>query len=363
MCGIVGRAGPMTLADEMTFKTMLLLDYFRGTDSTGMATVRASSGEVNVLKVADDPIIFMQHSEFESVLNGNLDAIWIGHNRASTIGASTRANAHPFMCEHITGVHNGTLEKSSMAALAARLPEVYGTDSETIFTHIAVYGIEETVKLLQGAWALVWYDSIEKTLNMLRNDQRPLFTCEIERGDKGNVLTWASDWKMIYAARVMAEDKGELIEDREGFAYFPLPTDVLHTWSMEKILQGEVHRPVKKAMKGMALPPKVVTSNVGFKTNGSPATIPEVKDTVKISELTVTEEYAGHVFGGRMTIEEWNDIAAYGCSYCAADVHHEDEKLLIFQREGVVLCGACSGEKVTTLSTSISAAGTAVTCG
>src|SRR5690606_15794871 len=96
MCGIVGRAGPLVLADEQFFKILLLLDFFRGQDSTGIATVRASSKFTQTLKIADDPIMLMQHEDFDSVMNGNLDLIWIGHNRASTIGASTRANAHPF---------------------------------------------------------------------------------------------------------------------------------------------------------------------------------------------------------------------------------------------------------------------------
>ena len=151
MCGLVGIAGDLAFEDERIFKTLLLLDYFRGQDSTGVTSVSKRKNLIT-LKVADDPIILMQHNDFEAVINGVTDAVWMGHNRASTIGASTRANAHPFECGHIVGMHNGTLEKQSMRDLADRLDETYGTDSETIFQHMAKYGVDDTIPLLQSAF-------------------------------------------------------------------------------------------------------------------------------------------------------------------------------------------------------------------
>lgn len=354
MCGIVGRAGPLSIHDEKMFKTMLLLDYFRGQDSTGFAAIR-ESGRVEVLKVSDDPIILMQHRDFEYVLNGNTDAVWIGHNRATTVGATNRANAHPFTCEHITGVHNGTLERGSFTELANRLPEEYGTDSETIFAHMACYGIDDTISRMAGAWTLVWFDAITKTLNMIRNDERPLYTCEIKKKD-GNVLTWASDYRMIYAARVMADDAGELVTDEEGYCYWPMPVDTLHTYQLEDLKRGEI-APETRELKGIPPAPKVVgfTGNTNkSSTSNSNTEMLVVKDEIEIVEISNAENPEGFLFGGAISVDDWNVLATDGCSYCGADIDAEDEGLLLFLEEQVVLCPACSCESVTTIADSFS---------
>lgn len=349
MCGIVGRAGALKLSDERVFKTLLLLDWFRGQDSTGMAVI-SKQKNVDVLKVADDPIILMQHAEFESTMVGDSDAIWIGHNRASTVGRSTRANAHPFECDHITGVHNGTLTKDGLKVIAERVPEYYETDSETIFAHIALYGVDATIPLLEGAWALVWYDSIEESLNMIRNDQRPLFTCITNRGGT-NVLTWASEYKMIMAARDMADDDGELVVDDEGYAYWPLPTDTLHTWDFKQIMQGDF-KAETRFLAGKPQPPKVVTT-MGASNNGYKA--PElVKDNYEIVDVE-EEEQDGMLFGGALEKAEWDRMVAYGCSYCGVDVTPDMDGLLIFPNEGICLCPSCSGETKTSIQSNFSA--------
>lgn len=328
---------------------MLLLDYFRGQDSTGFVSV-SKGGRVETLKIAEDPIMLFQHQDFEQTLVGNADSIWIGHNRAATIGATTRMNAHPFTCGHITGVHNGTLLKESFTAIADRLDETYGTDSETIFAHIAQYGVEDTIPRLQGAWALVWYDEQAKTLNMVKNDQRPLWTCESERNG-GRVLTWASEYQMIYAARVMAGEKEELVTDKDGFAYFPLPNDTLHVWKHEDIIKGDT-TPTILPLAGKPTPPKPA---VGFTqsnvTNFKPKEVK--KDEIEETEIIVEEEQEGRVLGGLLGEDEWNDMASYGCCYCGSDVHSTDEGLLICVEESIVLCKSCSGEPVTKIVDSI----------
>ena len=350
MCGIVGRAGSLTVKDEQFFKVLLLLDWFRGQDSTGVAAV-TRRGAVSTLKISDDPIMLMNHVDFDSTIVGLVDAIWIGHNRASTIGATTRANAHPFTHGPITGVHNGTLEKDSLEEIRERLPEVYGTDSETIFAHIAKYGVEDTVPRLSGAWALVWYDASDSSLNMIRNDQRPLYTCELKRGSN-HLLTWASEHKMIVAASEMTKDEGILVEDEEGYGYFPLPVDTHHKWYLDDLLAGNL-KPEKSPLKGK---PKQVVTYVHTATND----YKKVEDTFNIVEVTVEEEEG--LFGGNISEEVWDRISKYGCSYCGTDVFPDDEGLMIFPAEEIVLCPSCSGESVTTISEDFSTPANEVVC-
>ncbi len=353
MCGIVGRAGLLNADDERIFKTLLLLDYFRGQDSTGIATI-SKIGRVEVLKMADDPIMLMKHLDFESTVVGSADAIWIGHNRAATVGVTSRANAHPFRCDHITGVHNGTLDRSSFQELSSRLDNVYGTDSETIFQHMAKYGVDETVARLQGAWALVWYDEIDKTLNMLKNDKRPLYTCKSERGAlKDKILTWASEYKMIVAARAMADvNDGQLITDEDGFGFFPLPDDTLHTWTKEQLLRGDLEAKTRP-LAGM--PPRpVVTTAAGFQfTNNTTAkvnnatTFQVVEDVYEDVPVDIEDTT---LILGVMEQDEWNEIARFGCSCCGADVDPEEKGLVVYVNEGVVICPKCSNEEDTIVS-------------
>lgn len=353
MCGIVGQAGALSLDDERLFKVMLLLDYFRGQDSTGIATVKKKDNSVSVLKVADDPIILMQHSDFEQTMHGGLDVIQIGHNRASTVGVTNRANAHPFTHGHITGVHNGTLLKGSIEALEKGLDERFGTDSETIYAHMAKHGVDKTVPLLEGAWTLVWFDENEGTLNMLKNSERPLYTCTSKLSGKTK-LVWASDYRMIYAARVMADGKDILDIDEEGFGYFPMPDDTLHSYNVEDLLKGVVSATTRE-LKGVPVKPKVIGFTPSTTTSTTTATQTKPKDPVKVIdeetsyEIVVTEEEDGHYFGGRVTKKEWDEIASYGCSFCGADVSPEDEGITFYRPEQIVLCGSCSEHRVTTI--------------
>ncbi len=346
MCGLVGRAGPLETQDEKVFKILLLLDYLRGQDSTGVASI-SKQNKVDIVKVGDDPIILFNSQDYDSTVVGLVDAIWIGHNRSATIGATTRANAHPFKCDHIIGVHNGTLDKSSLATLESRMDIMYGTDSETIFQHMAIYGVEDTVKRLQGAWALVWYDSDQKTLNMLKNDKRPLYTCETTRGDK-KFLTWASEFNMIQAARAMSDKSdGTLYLDDNGYGYFPLPNDTLHTWSLEQILTGDL-KPKLRAMAGIPSPTVITYKPTLF--SAGEATPPKtesfhlVKDKYETKEVIL--ENNGLILGV-FEQSEWEEITRFGCSCCGQDVDPEMHGLIIYTNEGTVICPDCSEESIT----------------
>lgn len=343
MCGIVGRAGFLALSDERVFKVMLLLDYFRGQDSTGVCSV-SKKGVSDVLKMADDPIMLFNNSSFDSTVVGVSDAIWIGHNRAATIGATSRSNAHPFEAKHITGVHNGTLDKINFKELSSRLENSYETDSETIFNHIATYGVDDTIPRLEGAWALVWFDSREKTLNMIRNDKRPLFTCNIKKGSS-NLLTWASEYSMIVAARAMADvDDGELELDEEGYGYFPLPINTLHTWTLEQLLTGDLE-PAKRMLHGKIT--SVVKHSHALVNNTNTKSFELIEDTYEVQDIDLDDN--GKILG-IFDEEEWNDISRFGCACCGATVEPDEEGILVFVNEGAVVCSNCSEETTTVIS-------------
>lgn len=221
MCGQAGIAGLISSEDEKIFQRMLIYNSTRGIDSTGAASVKRSldKGEVQIVvaKEIGNPFNLINirrqdDYDFTDVLAGTHRAL-LGHCRASTRGETTRFNAHPFYFDTIVGTHNGTLSFTSQQSLIGG--KKFATDSEAIFNEIESVGIAETVKKFQkaedkyscpDAYALVWYDSKDDTLNLLRNKERPLWYAFDVKREK---MYWSSEKGHLIAAMeyVPHEDK------------------------------------------------------------------------------------------------------------------------------------------------------------
>lgn len=215
MCGIIGIAGNVGPDGKKAFTEMLYAGALRGGDSTGIAVVD-TQGRTKVFKKAFSAIDFLNCKDYDKTLVWG-DNIYIGHNRAATRGEVNHNNAHPFEAGKIVGVHNGTLRGEW------RLPDskYFAVDSETLINAIATLGIDEAWKLTEGAAALVWWNTEDKTLNMLRNTERPLFYAWTE--DK-KTLMWASEWHMMLW---LASRNGIKLETP-----LELPPNVLHTFTV-----------------------------------------------------------------------------------------------------------------------------------
>lgn len=189
MCGIVGMAGECSTKNhDDAFRQLLQVDMLRGRDSTGLATV-GTDGSVSVLKEVGDAFNLSDSRRFDPLVQKRRRAI-IGHNRYATIGGIYRKTAHPFDFDTLVGVHNGTL------TCKHRLFEGnnFQVDSEALYHHIEQKGLKNALSELDGAWALVWWDKIEQTINFLRNKERPLF---LSYGKAGAAVFWASEAWML----------------------------------------------------------------------------------------------------------------------------------------------------------------------
>lgn len=183
----------LTLPEIEVFKNMLAFDQLRGVHSTGLfGLFRPYNKEpfYKVNKECMEGVDFVRSPMFANAIGhvnqqgaGVTSTEWakamFGHNRYATQGAINAVNAHPFTHGHITLAHNGTLRNQSL------LPdsEKFEVDSENICYSINKIGVKETVKRLNGAFALIWFDSEKLTMNILRNSEREFHLFETSSGD------------------------------------------------------------------------------------------------------------------------------------------------------------------------------------
>jgi DNA-directed RNA polymerase subunit RPC12/RpoP len=375
LCGLVGVAGNLSFNDEHLMKRLLILDYFRGTDSTGLASISAK-GVPSIVKMATHPINLFDSKAFDKALNGYGSSAFIGHNRAATLGAVSDLNAHPFQYGDIIGAHNGTLDKATWQRLEQAAGVQTDVDSAAIFACINEIGIDDTVKLMEhgrtsstGAWALVWYDMKDDNIRFLRNEHRPLWYAMNDKGDK---LVWASEYEMIQAAAGMTNG-WEVESDKEGFSYFPFRPDWLYeinlsqligTMSLKDIagcanrrLRGKEPIVVAQTPTGGGAPfhtahggpyhPKTTPVTMGTPTTTTTkeqtgSNISSGKGCSTVVTLFPDDTQPDDPFGGAISLHKFKEIAAYGCSYCGADVNEDDPGLTIFTEDDVILCKSCS---------------------
>lgn len=208
MCGIVGMMGTgFAASDRKVFSEMLYLDALRGMDGTGVAIIDLDHN-ARILKKAMQASDFLDLSQYTRIMNtpiGNI-RMMLGHNRAATSGGISNETSHPFTAGPITLVHNGSLRRQEL------LPDhrTFAVDSENIAHSINVQGIEETVKNLNGSFSLVWHNSDDRTINFIRNNERPMFIGKIEKanrwvfGSELGMLEWACERNHIHLESVEA---------------------------------------------------------------------------------------------------------------------------------------------------------------
>jgi len=183
-------AGQIGKKENEVFKDLLSIDVIRGPDSTGIASL-TKDGDTNVFKRALLPADLFTMAGCNAVFNSNYQNLaLIGHNRWATKGKIKGYNAHPFEFDTLVGCHNGTLRNQH--ELVDHLQ--FDVDSENLFHSFEKVGVNETIKNVDGAFALVWASFEDKTMHFLRNDERSLYYTFSADNKK---FFWASESWML----------------------------------------------------------------------------------------------------------------------------------------------------------------------
>jgi hypothetical protein len=220
LCGLVGVAGQVSVKGEQLFRRMLELDTVRGPHSTGIFAVKSDKTTL-MAKAVGTPWDLYDTKKCESIFHA-LTKVLIGHNRWATKGKINKTNAHPFEFEHIAGAHNGTLTTTYQLDDH----KDFEVDSENLYHHMDKNGVDDTIKNLNGAFALTWYDKRTHSVSLIRNADRPLYYAFSE---DMKTLMWASEAWMI---NIACQSVGIVVKSMQM-----LPVGVLHTFEVPDMNQ------------------------------------------------------------------------------------------------------------------------------
>lgn len=231
MCGLFGGASQLLIDNEVSAVFDLgLLSQFRGSNSTGLAVIsRNEKGgyTYGIRKRTEPSGFYLNTRETHEWVNKQTNpVIMLGHTRAATTGALTKTNAHPFHFGDIVGVHNG-----QMGAYNDPNEEKDGyekkSDSYRFYEAMAKDGLKPALERAHldstlCAYALMWINIADLTLNVVRNKERPLWFVD---NTTGNTTYWASEKEMLdFMARRSNTPSVK--------TPFQIAEDTLYTWSL-----------------------------------------------------------------------------------------------------------------------------------
>jgi hypothetical protein len=194
MCGLVGLyyKNPNKRLSKKAIAELVFINQLRGDDSGGLIYAYHGKDKLYVgsVKEVGTPCDFVTTNDVvNKQIHDNDNVLLAFHNRAATRGIVSEENAHPFKYEHVTLMHNGTLRSEYNIN-----NKYFPVDSQAIAYYLDQENasVQELVGKVNGAYALVWTDLRDGSVNFLRNNDRPLYFAET-----ADFIMWASESRFI----------------------------------------------------------------------------------------------------------------------------------------------------------------------
>lgn len=225
----------------------MVITSLRGTDSTGIAALTGPGDKPKIVKAVGDPFTLIHNEgwlKMSDFLEKKTKAVF-GHGRAATKGNITSKNAHPFIHEHITLVHNGTIHYG----LEDHDKDV-DVDSHALCIAIAKEGLKKALRSITwGAYALIVHDAKEKCVYVIRNEERPLHRLVLP--NKHILMSESSALKFLDARNKLTFSTEPVVE------YFP--PGVIFKYDMETCTWDTDEELKKEKETKKYSPPAIVT--------------------------------------------------------------------------------------------------------
>lgn len=192
MCGIVGVSTThLSISEREIFEDLMTVSNLRGSQGAGIATWSHLSGEAHRVRTQHNGINLINSGPYHDLfgLQGDRPSTLIGHTRAPTRGGIEIENVHPHNFDDIIGVHNGTMHQIDGKGIPVGF-----SDSYELYRTINDKGLQSFVQNSGGAYALVWINKEQETLNFFRNSERPLWFAWVYGG---MTMFWASEKSML----------------------------------------------------------------------------------------------------------------------------------------------------------------------
>ena len=207
-------------------RSIAIASETRGAHSSGLAVIGDSQVIHKSLLPSSKFVSTKEWSQSMKMMSGY--NIYLGHTRFATQGAVTQENAHPFRVGDTIGAHNGCLY--NMAELEVKLDKSCEVDSQLIFKSIEdCRNIQDAVKHLDGDFALSFVKDDMNTLNLCREENRPLYACYISSLKS---LFYASEEDFLEKALISQNVKSEI---------WSLATNRLYSFDISKFAENSTN--------------------------------------------------------------------------------------------------------------------------
>lgn len=302
MCGLVGGMSSFLTDYEVgQIRGLMTLAQFRGRDGAGLVAVpNQGTDQVEILRTLGTADELAHGTDFFQMLKDRRMAVLAAHARFPTTGDFDLESVHPFVADHIIGMHNGTLEIVNGHKIGKN-----DMDSKILFQEIAEHGIDKVIENTKGSYALVWIDKKTRKLNFLRNGQRSLAFAHNEGSYSS--LFWASEPRMLWY--IFGSNNSKI-------TFRALPEDTLYSFGLGSIHMDDP-RPLKQGTVKTSVP---VIRNVReiIKDNRE-------KRKAKGQEVTFTPTETSNKGDETLLSRRFREAASQASSGVIEDVPFEDK--------------------------------------